>query len=102
MTHSHHLAPLAAAALLTCCGLLGCNSTKESQDPAEVLQMHREFALRYYDENELDRAEHQVDLGLEIAPRDCGGDVHGQWLHARLDRLAEEPVLLHREAVVLR
>jgi tetratricopeptide (TPR) repeat protein len=61
---SRALRPFAAALV----GLLllgACGSTGEA-DPEQQLQMHREFALRYFDEGDLARAEQQVDKGLEI------------------------------------
>ncbi len=42
----------------------------QEADPVQKLAMHREFALRYYDQGELARAEQQVDKGLEIEPQD--------------------------------
>jgi len=45
--------------------LAACSSTP-GEDPEQQLQMHREFALRYFDEGDLARAEQQVDKGLEI------------------------------------
>jgi tetratricopeptide (TPR) repeat protein len=64
------LALLASAALLA--GLIGaaCNTGPEQMDPEQALAMHREFALRYYDEGDLIRSEQQVDKGLEIEPKD--------------------------------
>jgi tetratricopeptide (TPR) repeat protein len=58
-------------ALLTLALLaVACGSTPEGPDPDTQLAMHREFALRYYDEGDLDRAEQQIDKALDIAPKD--------------------------------
>ena len=57
---------LAALALLAA----GCGSTPDGPDPETQLAMHREFALRYYHEGDLARAEQQMDRALEIEPED--------------------------------
>ena len=57
-----------ACALLTL--LAACGSTPDGVDTEQQLAMHREFALRYYHEGDLGRAEQQVDKALEIEPDD--------------------------------
>ena len=47
-------------------GLCACSSSGAEPDPAQQLAMHSEFALRYFDQGDLNRAEQQVDKGLEI------------------------------------
>jgi tetratricopeptide (TPR) repeat protein len=59
----------ALAAVVALCSL-ACQSDPNQPDPEQQLAMHREFALRYYDEGDLDRAEQQVDKGLELEPKD--------------------------------
>jgi len=70
-----HLRRIPCSALSTgaLAGLLflsSCGSTPGKPDPKQQLQMHREFALRYFDEGDLPRAEQQVDKGLEIERED--------------------------------
>jgi tetratricopeptide (TPR) repeat protein len=62
--------PLLLAAALG--GLLpACSWGDPNQpDPEQQLQMHREFALRYFDQGDLNRAEQQVDKGLEVEEDD--------------------------------
>jgi len=81
--------PQRAALLLALACIAGCNSTPDEQDPKELLAMHREFALRYYDENELDRAEQQVDMGLEIEPRDEKLRLMKGWIRQRRGTAAD-------------
>lgn len=50
--------------------LPSCRSDGPRIDRDQQLAMHREFALRYYDEGDLLRAEDQVDRALELEPRD--------------------------------
>ena len=64
------LCALCAGALAGLLFLAGCSSTPGGPDPEQQLQMHREFALRYFDEGDLARAEQQVDKGLEIERED--------------------------------
>ncbi len=61
------LTPALALALLPA---LACTSNPDEIDPEQQLALRREFALRYYDDGDLDRAEQQVDLGLAAAPGD--------------------------------
>ena len=70
-------------ALLLAAGV-ACNSNPDGVDPEEALQMHREFALRYYDENQLDQALQQVEKGLEIRARDEKLRIMKGWIHQRL------------------
>lgn len=58
--------PLLASAFAGLAFLSACSSTPGEPDPEQQLQMHREFALRYFDQGDLARAEQQVDKGLEI------------------------------------
>jgi hypothetical protein len=58
--------PTLASALAALAFLAACGSTPGEADPEQQLQMHREFALRYFDQGDLARAEQQVDKGLEI------------------------------------
>jgi Tfp pilus assembly protein PilF len=51
-------------------GLCACSSSGAEPDPEQQLSMHREFALRYFDQGDLNRAEQQVDKGLEIESDD--------------------------------
>lgn len=51
-------------------GLGACTSNGDEPDPEQQLAMHREFALRYFDQSDLNRAEQQVDKGLEIESKD--------------------------------
>jgi len=62
----------APALLLALCALLPACSWggPEGPDPEQQLQLHREFALRYFDQGDLNRAEQQVDKGLEIDDED--------------------------------
>lgn len=71
------------AALLLCLAA-GCNSNPDGRNPEEVLEMHREFALRYYDENELEQALQQVELGLKVDSRDEKLRIMRGWIHQRL------------------
>ena len=50
--------------------LAGCRSDGPRIDRDQQLAMHREFALSYYDEGDLLRAEDQVDRALELEPKD--------------------------------
>ena len=61
-----------------------CNSNPDGGDPEEMLEMHREFALRYYDENQLGQALQQVEKGLEIRARDEKLRIMKGWIHQRL------------------
>ena len=61
---------------------LGCLSDDKT-DPDQQLALHRECALRYYDEGDLLRAEDQVDRGLEIAPRDDQLRLMKGWIRQR-------------------
>lgn len=61
-----------------------CNSNPDGVDTEQELQMHREFALRYYDENHLEQALQQVQKGLEIRPRDEKLRIMKGWIHQRL------------------
>jgi tetratricopeptide (TPR) repeat protein len=62
---------------------LGCLSDEKQVDPDQQLALHRECALRYYDEGDLLRAEDQVDKGLEIAPRDEQLRLMKGWIRQR-------------------
>ena len=63
--------PFAALPILAALTLAvgGCSGPKKV-DKAEQLALHREFALRYYDDGDLLRAEDQIAKALELAPRD--------------------------------
>jgi len=62
----------------------GCSSTEPGQpDPEQQLQLHREFALRYYDQGDLNRAEQQVDKGLEIESDDSQLLLMKGWIRQR-------------------
>jgi Tfp pilus assembly protein PilF len=58
--------------VLVLAGLLpGCTSDGPKEvDPQKQIELHRELALRFYDLEDLDRAEDQAIKGLEIAPED--------------------------------
>ncbi len=58
--------PALLALLLSAC----VSDGPQEADPEQELSMHREFALRYYDQGDLARAEQQVDKGLEIEAQD--------------------------------
>jgi tetratricopeptide (TPR) repeat protein len=61
------LAPILAGLLAVC----ACRSTEEGQPPPEqLLSLHTELALRYYDLDDLERAEQQARKGLDIDPDD--------------------------------
>jgi tetratricopeptide (TPR) repeat protein len=79
------LSPRALAALLLTAPLFAaaCNSGPDQMDPEQRLAMHREFALRYYDEGDLDRAEGQVDKGLEVEPKDEKLRLMKGWIRQR-------------------
>jgi tetratricopeptide (TPR) repeat protein len=62
---------------------LGCLSDEKKVDPDQQLALHRECALRYYDEGDLLRAEDQVDKGLELAPRDEQLRLMKGWIRQR-------------------
>jgi len=63
--------PLLARAALCLSLLCACSSSGAGEpDPEQQLQLHREFALRYFDQGDLNRAEQQVDKGLEIESDD--------------------------------
>lgn len=66
------LAPLALVALT------GCSSNSESQ-----LELNRELALRWYQMNELDRAEEQVVKALDIEPEDPQMLLLRAWIRQR-------------------
>jgi tetratricopeptide (TPR) repeat protein len=77
--------PAAAAHL---CALLiallgACSSSPDEPDPEQQLQMHREFALRYFDQGDLNRAEQQVDKGLEIEEDDQQLLLMKAWIRQR-------------------
>jgi tetratricopeptide (TPR) repeat protein len=59
--------PIALLALLS---LAGCETSPEERLDEQNLAWHREYALKLYDDNQLDAAENQVALGLEIEPDD--------------------------------
>lgn len=66
---SRSLPRFACLALLL--GLFACQSGGPKEpSKKDRLSMHREFALRYFDQGDVQRAEQQVDKGLELAPRD--------------------------------
>jgi tetratricopeptide (TPR) repeat protein len=61
---------IARALALLLLGLAACSSNGDQPDPEQQLSMHREFALRYFDQGDFNRAEQQVDKGLEIESKD--------------------------------
>jgi len=72
-----HFAPRRPAAWPWCLALAlalaapACASNPKSKpDPEKQLELHRELALRYFDEGDLLRAEDQVSRGLDIDPKD--------------------------------
>lgn len=72
---------LALAALLL--GLGACSSSGDQPDPEQQLAMHREFALRYFDQDDFNRAEQQVDKGLEIDSDDRQLLLMKAWIRQR-------------------
>jgi tetratricopeptide (TPR) repeat protein len=73
--------PALAAALLAL--VPACFSSGSKPDPEKQLSMHREFALRYYDANDLARAEQQADKGLELEPEDVQLRLMKGWIRQR-------------------
>ena len=65
---SHFLRASLALALLACS--VACKSSAETSAKEAQIELHREFALRYFDQKDLARAEQQADKGLELAPED--------------------------------
>jgi tetratricopeptide (TPR) repeat protein len=61
---------LRATALVLALGFAACQSDEHKPDPKKVLELHREMALRYFDQGDLLRCEDQVSKGLDIAPKD--------------------------------
>jgi len=75
-------AGLAAALLLAV--LPSCRSNDKGEpDPDKTLAMHREFALRYFEDDELERSEQQVDKGLAIDPDDGSLRLMKGWIRQR-------------------
>jgi tetratricopeptide (TPR) repeat protein len=74
-------APLIAVCLAA--AALACRSDGPKIDPEKQLALHRECALRYYDDGDLLRAEDQVDKGLELAPRDKQLKLMKGWIRQR-------------------
>lgn len=64
-------------------GLCACSSSGAEPDPEQQLSMHREFALRYFDQGDLNRAEQQVDKGLEIESEDRQLLLMKAWIRQR-------------------
>lgn len=58
------------SALLLALALAACSSGPKAPEPEKLLELHREQALGYYDQGELERAEDQIRRGLEIRPDD--------------------------------
>ncbi len=78
-------ARVATASWLGLCalGLGACSSEPKGPDPKEQLKMHREFALRYFDQGDLVRAQHQSERGLEIDPKDPTLLLMNGWIRQR-------------------
>jgi len=66
LTASPRFLALALALAASAC----YSNPKSKQDPEKQLELHRELALRYFDEGDLLRAEDQVSRGLDIDPKD--------------------------------
>lgn len=68
MRHPFHtrLLPL----LLALAPLAACKSDEGGVTDEQRLTLHREFARKYFDAGEMLQAERQVDMGLEIEPKD--------------------------------
>ena len=65
------VAPLLAGAFLL--AVSACSSTPGEMDPEQQLQLHREFALSYFDQGDLNRAVQLRVDGLVVADmRDAG------------------------------
>lgn len=80
MTHSPRTAALLLAALLGA----GCASNEpEGPEPEQLLSMHKELALRYYDLDDLQRAEDQVRRGLDLDPDDVTLRLMLGWIRHR-------------------
>ena len=82
MPHPHRVPRTALAAFLLAL-IAACSSSGSKPDPEKQLAMHREFALRYYDGNDLARAEQQVDKALEIEPQDIQLRLMKGWIRQR-------------------
>ncbi|HVS20052.1 MAG TPA: tetratricopeptide repeat protein [Planctomycetota bacterium] len=74
---------LTALALALLLGLGACSSSGDRPDPERQLQLHREFALRYFDQGELNRAEQQADKGLEVDSDDRQLLLMKAWIRQR-------------------
>lgn len=61
-----HLPLILALAFLTACSSDG----EKRVDPEKQLELHRELALRFYDLDDMSRAEDQAIKGLELEPDD--------------------------------
>lgn len=70
------------AALVLC---LACQSG-EKMDPEKELSMRRELALRYYELDDLQRAEDQAQRGLALAPDDKQLQLLIGWIRQRRGR----------------
>jgi tetratricopeptide (TPR) repeat protein len=71
MRHPIRSSLFVCALLLASGSFASCNSNKpKAPDPEKMLELHREQALGYYDQNALLQAEDQIRKGLEIAPND--------------------------------
>lgn len=64
-------------------GVAACSTSGDQPDPEKQLQLHREFALRYFDQGELDRAEQQADKGLEVDSDDRQLLLMKAWIRQR-------------------
>ncbi len=89
---SPHPAVLALATLLVALGPAACGGPETRIDTEVQLQIHRESALRWYQMNELDRAEGQATKALELVPDDKQMKLMLGWI--RLRRGRPEDVLI--------
>lgn len=73
-------------AFLACCLLVAGCASGPVMDPQKELEMRKELALRYYDMDDLQRAEEQARRGLEIDPDDMQLQLLIGWVRERRGR----------------
>lgn len=69
-----------------------CSSDPPKPDPKKVLELHREMALRYFDQGDLLRSEDQISKGLDIDPKDVQLKLMLGWCRQR--RGTKEDILV--------
>jgi tetratricopeptide (TPR) repeat protein len=88
--------PLAALAALLLAGLAACSSGPSREQKKQLVSLHTEMALGYYQLGDLQRAEGQALKGLELAP---GNDMLELVLAWTLQRRGSTNDVLRAEAI---